>query len=135
MQDVEEGSRKILIAEKDEEVRHLVSEFLRLQGFDVFEIDGPGRLDIERITTPPDLFLLGHGLHDEELFEALDTVRNRKPFAGVPVIVIAVDPDERFMRKAVSRGADSLLPFPFPMEVLHERVQDLLDGRRTSLMP
>ncbi|MHC4598262.1 MAG: response regulator [Planctomycetota bacterium] len=135
MQEITRGERRILIAEKDQEVRHLLSEFLVLQGYDVVEVDAPGRVPLEKIGEPFDLFLLGHGKSEEETFEALLSVRESATCAGVPVIVIAVEPDEGFLMKAVSRGADSLLPFPFPMEVLQEKIEDLLDGRRTPLMP
>lgn len=135
MQKITRGERRILIAEKDEEVRHLLSEFLVLQGYDVVELDTPGRVPLVKIQDPPDLFLLGHGKSEEETFEALLCVRESSTCAGVPVIVIAVEPDEGFLMKAVSRGADSLLPFPFPMEVLQEKIEDLLDGRRTPMMP
>jgi DNA-binding response OmpR family regulator len=135
MKKVTRGSRRVIIAEKDDEVRQLLAEFLKLQGFDVMELERPERRRFERIQEPPDLFLLGHGTSEEETFDALDAVRERKSFEGVPVIVIAVEPDEGFLVKAVSRGADSLIPFPFPMEVLQERIDDLLQGRRTSLIP
>ncbi|MHC4779780.1 MAG: response regulator [Planctomycetota bacterium] len=127
--------RRILIAEKDHEVRHLLTEFLVLQGYHVLELETPGRLPLETIQDPPDLFLLGHGKSEEETFDALINVRESRTCGGVPVIVIAVEPDEGFLMKAVSRGADSLLPFPFPMEVLQEKIDDLLGGRRTPLMP
>ncbi|MHC5036960.1 MAG: response regulator [Planctomycetota bacterium] len=135
MKKVTDGSRKIVIAEKDEEVRHLLSEFLKLQGFSVMELERPERLQVECSQEPPDLLLLGHGSSEEETFDALGAVREQECFDGVPVIVIAVDPDEGFLTKVVSRGADSLLPFPFPMEILQERIDDLLEGRRTPLMP
>jgi DNA-binding response OmpR family regulator len=135
MRKISRGERRILIAEKDQEVRHLLSEFLVLQGYRVVEVDTPGRVPLEKIHEPPDLFLLGHGKSEEETFEALHSVRESATCAGTPVIVIAVEPDEGFLMKAVSRGADSLLPFPFPMEVLQEKIEDLLDGRRTPLMP
>jgi len=134
MKRIRDGMRKVMVAEKDEEVRHLLSEFLKLQGFAVEEFDRPGRMPVEKLE-PPDLFLLGHGSSEEETFEVLDDLRARRHFEGVPVIVIAVDPDEGFTAKAASRGADSLLPFPFPLEVLQERIRDLLDGRPTSLIP
>jgi DNA-binding response OmpR family regulator len=135
MKKITRGERRILIAEKDQEVRHLLSEFLVLQGYHVVEVEAPASVPLEKIQDPPDLFLLGHGKSEEETFETLRSVRESPHCAGVPVIVIAVEPDEGFLMKAVSRGADSLLPFPFPMEVLQEKIEDLLDGRRTPLMP
>jgi DNA-binding response OmpR family regulator len=135
MKKIDGAGRHILIAEKDDEVRQLLSEFLVLQGYSVLEFETPGRLPLETIDTPPDLFVLGHGKSEEETFEAILSVRENQTFEGVPVIVIAVDPDEGFLVKAVSRGADSLLPFPFPMEVLQGKIEDLLGGKRTPLMP
>lgn len=135
MQKLNEGGRRILVAEKDEEVRHLLSEFLKLQGYDVVEFDRPGKLPSDGFGTPPDLFLLGHGTSEEETFDAIESVRGTQGMEAVPVIVIAVDPDEGFLVEAVTRGADTLIPFPFPMEILQERIEDLLGGRRTSMMP
>ena len=123
MKETRDGVRKVVIAEQDEEVRHLLSEFLKLQGFLVEELARPGGLCEGVFEDTPDLFLLGHGVSEEETFEALDSVRDQQDLESVPVIVIAVDPDEGFLTKVVSRGADMLLPFPFPMEVLQERIE------------
>jgi DNA-binding response OmpR family regulator len=135
MKRVREGEKTILIAEKDAEVRRLLSDSLRLQGYEVLEMDRPGAIDVEGFSRVPDLFLLGHGPSDREALEALAAVRGAKGLEGVPIIMIAVEPDERFVVEAVSIGADSLLPFPFPIETLHERVSDLLQGRRIPMMP
>jgi DNA-binding response OmpR family regulator len=135
MKRIIEGEKTILVAEKDSEVRHLLSESLRLQGYDVLEMERPGEIDTRRIPRIPHLFLLGHGSSERETFEALEALRKSKKLEGVPVIVIAVEPDEDFLLEVVSRGADSLLPFPFPMEILHDRISALLQGQRTSMMP
>jgi DNA-binding response OmpR family regulator len=135
MKRVKEGDKTILIAEKDSEVRHLLSESLRLRGYDVLEMDRPGAIDTRRFARVPDLFLLGHGASDRETLDTLAAVRTSSGLEGVPVIVIVVDPDEGFVMEAVSRGADGLLPFPFPMEILHEKVSALLHGQRTPMMP
>jgi diguanylate cyclase (GGDEF)-like protein len=124
-------SRRILLAEDDENVSRLVSRHLRMEGFDVVVFpDGeqalanaPGlgaALIISDLEMPN---LDGLGL--------LRGLREHPELRHVPVMMLTAMGDENYIVRAFELGADDYVLKPFSMREVTARVRRLL--RRPSL--
>jgi DNA-binding response OmpR family regulator len=105
-----------LIVEDDPEMRRLLAEFLRAEGFQVTAaMDGAEALRCARETVFASVIL------DKNLpgISGLDLLPHlRKLSRGVPVIMITAFGNERTHEEAFSRGAYDLLFKPFNLDDL-----------------
>ena len=122
---VKDGERagRILIVEDDPEIRRLLAEFLRGEGFLVDQaVDGGEAL--RRVRQEAfDSVVLDKNLPDGSGLEILRRLRVLRP--QTPVILITAFGDARTYEEAFTRGAYDLLLKPFNLD-------DLLDVLRKA---
>jgi CheY-like chemotaxis protein len=128
------ASRRILVADADESVRHLVHKVLGAEGHETREA-GSGletlRLLREQV---PDLLILEMMLPDVAGYQICRTLKGSLRYAGVPVVlVVGGDTDTRKDRDLRERfGADALLRKPLSHTDLTATVATLLAGWRPA---
>lgn len=117
---------KILIVDDDPDFVTMVTSRLTANGYDV--ISEPHALWAARIAfeEKPDLILLdikmpaGGGL---SVFRRVRLLRNT---AGIPVIFITANKDEKTKKMLLDMGAKDVLAKPFDSEVLLEKIRKVL---------
>ena len=116
----------ILVVEDDDDLRMLVRWSLEAEGFEVYcASDGNQALEaIFRIR--PDLAILDWMLPNLEGLAVCRMVREANRQVGTPVILVTGRAEDEDLRRGMAAGADSYLTKPFSMDVLIERVRDVL---------
>ncbi len=119
----------VLLAEDDEDTRHLVASFLRRDGYEVIEVEDGGSLDFflgamyagER--ERPLLILSDIRMPGANGLDVAASVRGLD--ATVPIVLFTAYADELTRRRAKQLGVSALFQKPFAMEELRRTVIEL----------
>lgn len=120
----------ILIVEDDADIRQLVAELLRKEGFLIEEAEDAAAMDAVLAQTQPDLIILDLMLPGEDGLSICRRVRARN---NVPILILSAKGEEIDRVVGLEIGADDYLPKPFGPRELLARVRAVL--RRTTGMP
>ncbi|MBK9446784.1 MAG: response regulator transcription factor [Betaproteobacteria bacterium] len=128
-----ENTAHILVVDDDREIRQLVGDYLRKNGFRV-SLAAEGRqmremLDVARI----DLVVLDLMLPGDDGLTLCRTLRATPAFAQMPVLMLTArgEPIDRVV--GLEMGADDYLQKPFEPRELLARIRNIL--RRTRALP
>ena len=121
---------RILIVDDDEDIRKLLEEYLRKNGFDAHAVaDGPAMRDA-LAAKPASLVVLDLMLPGEDGLSLCRQLRSR---SQVPVLMLTAkgDPVDRII--GLEMGADDYLAKPFDPRELVARIRSIL--RRAKALP
>jgi DNA-binding response OmpR family regulator len=124
-------TKRILVVDDDDAIRHVVSDALLEAGFAVATaIDGADALDqIDQY--PPDAILLDLMMPSMDGWSFLQTCRNDARFATIPIGILSAAP--HLCRTADAWGVQVAIGKPFAIEQLVAQVEHLLDPVPLSL--
>ncbi len=124
---------RILIVEDDTQIRELVAETLRGEGYDVATAED-GVVALGRvIADPPDLMILDVRMPRLDGFGVLEQLRDYGLKESIKVLVVSAKTSERDREVGFELGADDYMTKPFsPLEVT-EAVRRLLDLSKDEL--
>jgi DNA-binding response OmpR family regulator len=124
-------TKRILVVDDDDAIRHVVSDALLEAGFAVATAtDGADALDqIDQY--PPDAILLDLMMPSMDGWSFLQTCRNDARFATIPIGILSAAP--RMCRTADAWGVQVAIGKPFAIEQLVAQVEHLLDPVPLSL--
>ncbi len=118
----DEGERRALVVEDDEDVRSLIEFTLSTQGFTVHAVDD-GLVAVEEVRTfDPDLVTLDLGLPG---IDGIETCRRIRELSDVYIVMITARDDEIDRLLGLETGADDFLSKPFSVRELKARVNAL----------
>lgn len=125
---------RILVAEDDPKMVHLVTEVLTASGFAVLST-ALGREAVEMVAVEqPDLLILDIGLADKiDGFEVAQRVRE---FSNIPIVMLTAKALESDLLQGFGVGTDDYLTKPFSARELLARIRALLNrARLESIAP
>jgi two-component system response regulator CpxR len=118
---------KVLIIDDDVELCDLVSEYLTVEGFEIFAVHD-GETGLERaLSGEYDLAILDVMLPK---INGFDVLRNLREKSGLPVLMLTARGDDMERIVGLEIGADDYLPKPFNPRELVARLRAIL--RRAS---
>ena len=117
-----------MVVEDDDEIRELVSEFLKTNGYDVMMASNGAEMDEVLATQSPDLIVLDIMLPGGE--DGLSICRRLRQDSTVPIIILTARGDDIDRIVGIEMGADDYLPKPFNPRELLARIKAVL--RRTT---
>lgn len=118
------GPKRILVADDEEVVRALVSDALRLEGFEVdTAVDGIEAVEQMRVE-PADLVFLDLKMPRMNGVDALRVINDE--FGPLPVVILTGYPDSDMLQKALLICQVTLLAKPCPPEKIVTCVRTLL---------
>jgi DNA-binding response OmpR family regulator len=124
------SGRRILVIDDDDHIRELVSEVLRLVGFEVDQAPD-GRAGLRALhASRPDLVLLDVSMPELDGWQTLERIRD---LSDVPVIMLTGHAAELERVRGLQAGADDYVTKPFGRQELVARVHALL--RRARQQP
>ena len=116
----------VLIADDDRDIVRFVALNLRLEGFDVVVAnDGQDALDMA-LDVGPSLIVLDTMMPRMDGYEVCSRLRDQRPDAQIPVIMLTAKSMEADRSMAYTAGADDWVTKPFDPAVLVSKVKDHL---------
>jgi two-component system, NtrC family, response regulator HydG len=116
----------ILIIEDDREMRSLLEEFLKEEGFEVDSI-GDGSEALSRVYQRTfDLVITDLWIGDVSGLSILPVLKKIRP--RIPVIAITAFGSEEVRRRALDRGADAYLEKPLQLEELKSLMDQMISS-------
>ena len=120
----------ILIVDDDADIRRLVADLLRREGYRVEQAEDGAELDVVLRRTPVDLFILDLMMPGED---GLSLCRRIRADQDTPILMLTAKGDETDRVVGLELGADDYLVKPFGTRELLARIRALL--RRASQKP
>jgi DNA-binding response OmpR family regulator len=122
----------VLIADDDRDIVRFVALNLRLEGFDVIVAnDGQDALD-KALDVRPSLILLDTMMPRMDGYEVCSRLRDQRPDAQIPVIMLTAKSMDADRSMAYTAGADDWVTKPFDPADLVSKVKDHLRGQRVT---
>ena len=116
----------VLIADDDRDIVRFVALNLRLEGFEVVVAnDGQDALD-KALDVGPSLILLDTMMPRMDGYEVCSRLRDQRPEAQIPVIMLTAKSLAADRAKAFTAGADDWVTKPFDPADLVSKVKDHL---------
>jgi len=110
--------QKILVIEDTPDVRNLITDTLKLNGFEaVAAEDGEAGIQLA-LSQLPDLILCDVQMPRKDGFEVLADLRGRAATATIPFVFLTGQADKFHMRQGMNLGADDFLAKPFMLQEL-----------------
>src|SRR4051812_17006041 len=110
--------QKILVIEDTPDVRNLITDTLKLNGFEaVAAEDGEAGIQLA-LSQLPDLILCDVQMPRKDGFEVLADLRGRPATATIPFVFLTGQADKFHMRQGMNLGADDFLAKPFMLQEL-----------------
>lgn len=123
--------QKILVIEDTPDVRELITDTLRFNGFEtVAACDGEAGIQAA-LTHLPDLILCDVQMPRKDGFEVLADLRARPATATIPFVFLTGQSDKTHMRLGMNLGADDFLAKPFMLQDLMAAVNARLKKHQT----
>jgi DNA-binding response OmpR family regulator len=122
-----EGQKKILIAEDGEFLMRVYEVKLSKEGFNIVKaVDGEVALSLAQ-SEKPDVILLDLMLPKKSGFEVLAELKASAELKGIPVIVLTNLGQDTDVKKAMDGGAsDYLIKANFSIDAVVEKIKKLL---------
>ena len=115
---------KILVVDDEERMRKLISDFLKIKGYETVEAgDGEEAIDVFFADKEIALIILDVMMPKMDGWEVLKTVREH---SKVPVIMLTARTEETDELKGFEYGADEYISKPFSPKILVARVEAIL---------
>ena len=123
-------AEKILVADDEQEIRHLLDHFLRGQGYEVvLAADGNQALKLATEESPQ-LIVLDIKMPGLDGLEVCKRLKEKEHTNLIPVIIITGFEDNKI--EALNRGADDFVNKPFDMAEISIRVKSALRIRHLT---
>ncbi len=119
--------KKILIAEDDPSIRHLLSSQLQMESYQVIQAaDGAAAWQALLGDDLPDLVLLDVLMPNVTGYEVCRRIRATPRLAALPILILTALQDSASRLKGLEAGANDFLGKPWSMAELHARIRTLL---------
>jgi DNA-binding response OmpR family regulator len=112
---------RVLLADDDPRVLHVVARYLELEGFDMSTVEDGEAAVAAAAANPPDLIILDIMMPGIDGIEACRRIRANPETAETPVLMFSALSEEA--HAAAEAGADGMLPKPFSLPSLAEAVR------------
>lgn len=116
--------KTILVADDDEAIVDSIAAILDMSGYEVLYVND-GTSVMQAIKAQPDLILLDIQMPGHDGQAVCRQIKRQASTKDIPVIIVSASMDVR--SKAEQVGADDYLEKPFEMEVLQQKVFNLLN--------
>lgn len=118
---------RLVVAEDDPDIRHLVTKVLARAGYETEAVDG-GRAALEACRRhTPQLLVLDVNMPDLSGIEVCSLVKAGRATSAMCVLLMSAQANARSVAAGLAAGADDFLSKPFSPRELVRRVQQLID--------
>jgi CheY-like chemotaxis protein len=119
-------SARILVADDDDDIRHLITFSLQRSGFEV-EAVGDGDAAFDAITAnPPALAVLDVQMPGRTGLQVVDALADRGGSSPTPVLLVSASAQQAEIDRGLATGAAGYLTKPFTPRALVDKVREIL---------
>jgi len=123
--------KRILLVEDDYIISMLLEKQIRRMGYEVAGKVESGEKAIEYTREEkPDLILMDIELKGE--IDGIETVKQIREFSTVPVVYLTGNANEKTRKQAEETNPDGFLIKPVDMEILKQKIREIVDKDRVS---
>ena len=124
-------SNRVLVADDDPVMRHLISTIINQQGYEVVVAeDGRAAYRILKSDSAFNAAILDMTMPFLEGLDLIRYMRSEKRLMRIPVMIITAGQDIKLMTSSFAAGATAFLPKPFTPEQLQSAIRMLLGNRQ-----
>jgi DNA-binding response OmpR family regulator len=117
---------RILVAEDDPDIRHLLTQLLIDEGHEVAAV-GNGELAVNKmLESPPDLLVLDLMMPALDGFQVLEALRDAGRDSAIRIIVLSARTTEHDFARSLNLGACRHMTKPFDPDELIKAITELL---------
>lgn len=118
----------VLLINHCEDVRYILSAYLRAQGYTVVEVDtGPQAVRSATTGTPPDLIITNFPV-PTEAGSATESLKAHPRLRHVPVLNVTTKVFPEQLASAAQAGVDGNVPLPAPLSELLSHIEESLSA-------
>jgi len=124
---------RVLIAEDDPVMRHLVTTMVKQQDCEVVVVnDGRAAYRILQSDSQFRAAILDMTMPFLEGLDLIRYMRSERRLMRIPIMIITAEQDIKLMANSFSAGATAFLPKPFTPEQLQSAIRLLIGNRRAA---
>jgi CheY-like chemotaxis protein len=126
-------SKRILVADDDPLIRHLVTSIVRKEGYSVV-VANDGREALRLLQADHDFTAAIFDMMMPNLggLDLIRRMRLEKHLLGIPVLLVTSDRDWKVLTESFAAGATLFLPKPFTADQMRNTLRMLLSSARIS---
>ncbi len=118
-------SKRILIVDDDEQIREILSEFMKIQGFE-YETASDGIEALAKVKLDIDLVLMDVNMPKMDGYEVIKRIRSEAEYRDLPIIMVTSMATQEDRLRAVQAGANDFIAKPIDQIELEVRTVSLL---------
>ena len=127
---MDKSTVKILIVNDKTELRNIIRDYLRAEGFVHFTVSENGASALRKAQAdPPDLIVADYDLPELSGLQLLQAVRRDSALQDVPFILISTETEQKHVAWAAEQRVSAYVIKPFTHQILAEKVNRLLERR------
>ena len=117
------SAARILIADDDATIRIILRKVLEAQGYEIEEADDGAKALASVAAAPPDMILVDLNMPGLDGYGVIRGVRESLGLAGLPILMLTADSDDRSQAQAFALGADDYIVKPVRVPLVVARVK------------
>lgn len=118
-------SKRILIVDDDEQIREILGEFMKIQGFE-YETASDGIEALAKVKLDIDLVLMDVNMPKMDGYEVIKRIRSEAEYRDLPIIMVTSMASQEDRLRAVQAGANDFIAKPIDQIELEVRTVSLL---------
>ena len=126
---------RVLVVDDYVDARHMVAQYLRMEGFRVAQAGSASRALIMAARLRPDLILMDLCMPGVDGWEAIQQLRHQAGPTDMPIVALTALPDPVAHQRAIEAGCQAVLVKPCDLELLLQEIRRLLSGERHAPEP
>ena len=117
----------IMIVDDDDDIRYMMSQALRMQGYIVTEATSAAEAEQKALRDVPDLILLDLNMPGTDGMNALWNIRRHQEIAAVPIVIVSAHDAFDLRAEAAAAGCKGYLSKPLEVDELRDVVKSIIE--------
>ena len=127
MTNVSDVKRQIMVVDDDDDIRLLLSSFLRAEGYSVIEAATADEAEAYALKHAPQLILMDLSLGGSDGLSAIWNIRRQPGMATVPIVIVSAHDAYDLRAEAAAAGCREYLTKPLDVIDLKKTIQSILE--------
>lgn len=123
-----DGPLTILVVDDDEDIRLLMAQLLRSEGYSVIEAGSASEAETTVLENPPQLILMDLSMPGTDGLSSIWNIRKQPEMATVPIIIVSAYDAFDLRAEAAAAGCCGYLTKPLDPDELKTMVRSVLES-------